>query len=32
MLEQMWASSLDVARRLTEAERGLDDEAEEHAG
>jgi DNA-binding transcriptional ArsR family regulator len=32
LLEEMWASSLDVARRLTEAERGITDEAEEHAG
>ena len=27
-LETMWSSSLDVARRLAEAERGLDDVAE----
>ena len=28
MLDQMWASSLDVARRLVEAERGLTDDAQ----
>jgi DNA-binding transcriptional ArsR family regulator len=33
MLEDMWASSLDVARRLVEAERGIhDDDGVEHAG
>ena len=33
LLEDLWASSLDVARRLVEAERGLDDTDEaEHAG
>jgi DNA-binding transcriptional ArsR family regulator len=32
MLEDMWASSLDIARRLTETDRGIDDEAEERAG
>ena len=26
-LDEMWASSLDVARRLVEAERGIDDAA-----
>ena len=32
-LESMWASSLDVARRLAEAERGLTDEGDaKHAG
>jgi DNA-binding transcriptional ArsR family regulator len=25
-LEDMWASSLDVARRLTEADRGISDD------
>ncbi|WP_163513346.1 ArsR/SmtB family transcription factor [Fodinicola acaciae] len=30
-LDEMWSSSLDVARRLVEAERGLDDQAE-HTG
>jgi hypothetical protein len=24
-LDEMWASSLDVARRIVEAERGIDD-------
>ncbi len=28
LLEQMWASSLDVARRLVEAERGISDSDE----
>jgi DNA-binding transcriptional ArsR family regulator len=28
LLESMWASSLDVARRLVEAERGISDEDE----
>jgi DNA-binding transcriptional ArsR family regulator len=33
MLEGMWSSSLDVARRLVESERGISDEdAERHAG
>lgn len=31
-LDEMWASSLDVARRLVEAERGLDDETADQAG
>jgi DNA-binding transcriptional ArsR family regulator len=31
-LEQMWSSSLDVARRLTEAERGIIDEDQANAG
>ena len=32
LLEGMWTSSLDVARRLVEAERGLDDEEKHRAG
>ena len=33
MLEGMWAASLDVGRRLVEAERGIsDDDEAEHAG
>ena len=31
-LDEMWASSLDVARRLVEAERGIDDETTASAG
>lgn len=31
-LDEMWACSLDVARRLVEAERGLDDETADQAG
>ena len=31
-LDEMWAASLDVARRLVEAERGLDDEAADQTG
>jgi DNA-binding transcriptional ArsR family regulator len=31
MLEDMWASSLDVARQLTEADRGVHDEEAERA-
>jgi len=31
-LDEMWASSLDVGRRLVEAERGLDDEDRRAAG
>jgi DNA-binding transcriptional ArsR family regulator len=30
LLEGMWASSLDVARRLAEAERGITDDGEAH--
>lgn len=32
MLESMWTSSLDVARRLAEAERGVDDDRQRDAG
>lgn len=31
-LEDMWASSLDTARRLVEADRGMDDDAHHAAG
>jgi DNA-binding transcriptional ArsR family regulator len=31
MLEDMWASSLDIARRLTEADRGVEDDGAERA-
>jgi hypothetical protein len=31
-LDDMWASSLDTARRLVEAERGIDDERDQVAG
>jgi DNA-binding transcriptional ArsR family regulator len=31
-LDEMWANSLDVARRLVEADRGLSDEEAERAG
>jgi DNA-binding transcriptional ArsR family regulator len=31
-LDDMWASSLDVGRRLVEAERGLDDEPADQTG
>jgi DNA-binding transcriptional ArsR family regulator len=31
-LDEMWAGSLDVARRLVEAERGLTDEEADRAG
>jgi DNA-binding transcriptional ArsR family regulator len=31
MLDDMWASSLDVARRLVEAERGISDEDQAEA-
>jgi DNA-binding transcriptional ArsR family regulator len=31
MLEDMWASSLDIARQLTEADRGVLDDGEERA-
>jgi DNA-binding transcriptional ArsR family regulator len=31
-LDEMWAGSLDVARRLVEAERGLTDEESDRAG
>jgi DNA-binding transcriptional ArsR family regulator len=32
LLEQMWSSSLDVARRLVEQERGIVDDAQRRAG
>ena len=31
LLDDMWASSLDVARRLVEAERGISDEDQAEA-